>query len=430
VTDRIKAYNISLLLQVSKIAKDQTDHALSSDLVERALFTFGRATQSLFATKLSQGKARLHFARPENREFWLAGYQYIKSLIMKGTYRTALEWAKLLWALDPENDPYCMLLMIHHLALRAYESQYLLDIYENEMLGDWSTFITHMSPSLALAAMQRKQAVTSRSLLLRSIQRLPWLFCRLFQELNLNNPPPSIWGAEPRSDAENLFSEIYIRQTKDLWNTPEATALLMEVAHASDKLNYRDLPILDNKKITLNVARFVYLDNTPTLMALVPSQLLHRSTNSDSDPLPPDRNIFSWDSQRMFFSRDGNSRGMDRAFGDHFDPIAALRALIPGLGNVNAGDGEQGITDNELREFLETEVNRQGATAAAAANSDDGMEEENEEEQGEAVDHPRTSGARRLLEFFFGSRSQAQAEDAQDEAQSDTDSDGHETEDH
>jgi len=420
-------------LQVSKIAKDQTDHALSSDLVERALFNFGRAAQSLFATKLSQGKARLEFERPENREFWLAGYQYIKSLIMKGTYRTALEWAKFLLALDPENDPYCMLLMIHHLALRAYESQYLLDIYGSRMLGDWSTLIAHMSPSLALAAMQLREPVRARSFLKQSIERLPWLFCRLFQELNLDNPPPSIWGAESRTDAENLLSEIYIRQTKDLWNTPEATALLMEVAHASNKLDYGDLPKLDNKIINLNVARFVYLDNTPALMALVPSQLLHRSNNSDSDPLPPDRNIFSWDSQRMLFAHNGNSRGMDRAFGDHFDPIAALRALIPGLGNNHAEDGEQGITDNELREFLETEVNRQGATAAATNSGDEseyGDDDDEDEEEGEAVDQPRASGARRLYELFFGSRSRGQAEDAQDEAEPDPDSHehGHENE--
>jgi tetratricopeptide (TPR) repeat protein len=416
---------------VSKIAKDQTDHALSSDLVERALFTFGRAAQSLFATKLSQGKARLEFERPENREFWLAGYQYIKSLMMKGTYRTALEWAKLLLALEPEKDPYCMLLMVHHLALRAFESQYVLDVYENRTLGDWSTYVAYMSPSLALAAMQLKEAARARSLLKQSIQCLPWLFCRLFQELNLDNPPPSIWGAEPRTDAENLFSEMYIRQTKDLWNTPEATSLLMEVAHASDKLNYQDLPILDNTKITLNVARFVYLDNTPALMAHVPSQLLHRSTNSDSDPLPPDRNIFSWDSQRMLFSRDGNSRGMDRDFGDHFDPIAALRALIPGLGNVPTGDREQPITDHELREFLETEVNRQAATAAAA-NSDDEVDEDEDEdeEEREAVDHPRASGARRLYEFFFGSRTQEQSENTQDEAETDPESHEQESEDH
>jgi hypothetical protein len=411
---------------VSKIAKDQTDHALSSDLVERALFTFGRAAQSLFATKLSQGKARLEFARPENREFWLAGYQYLRSLIMKGTYRTALEWAKLLLALDPENDPYCMLLMIHHLALRAYESQYILDIYENQMLGEWNTFIAHMSPSLALAAMQLREAVRARTLLKQSIQRLPWLFCKLFQELNLDNPPPSIWGAEPRTDAENLFSEIYIRQTKDLWNTPEATSLLVEVAHASDKLNYHDPPKLDNKEITLNIARFVYLDNTPALMALIPSQLMHRSNNSDSDPLSPDQNIFSWDSQRMLFASNGSSRGMDRAFGDHLDPIAALRALIPGLGNNHAGDGEQGFTDNEIRDFLETEVNRQGATAAAA-DSDDDVEHGTGSEWGdeEAVEQPRASGARRLYDFFYSSRSQGQAEDTQDMADPDRDSEEH-----
>lgn len=395
------------------------DHALSSDLVERALFTFGRAAQSQFATKLSQGKARLDFARPENREFWLAGYQYIKSLIMKGTYRTALEWAKLLLALSPEQDPYCMLLMIHHLALRANEPQYLLDISNNTMLGTWSAFMSYISPSLALAAVQRKDAIRSRSFLRESIQRLPWLFCRLFQELNLGNPPPSIWGAEPRTDAESLFSEIYVRQTKDLWNTPEATALLMEVAIATEKLNDDNLPRLDDSEITLDIARFVYLDNTPALMALVPSRLLHRTANSDSDPLPPDQNIFSWDSQRMFFARGGDARGTDGAIGDQVDPIAALRALIPGFGNNGNGGDEQGITDNELREFLETGVNRYGATAAAASSE--------EGDEGEAITHPRPSGLRRFYDLIFGSRDQGQERDAQGETVSEPGSVGHES---
>lgn len=416
-------------MQVSKIAKDQTDHALSSDLVERGLFTFGRAAQSFFATKLSQGKARLDFARPENREFWLAGYQYIKSLMMKGTYRTALEWAKLLWALDPEEDPYCMLLMIHHLALRAYESKWLLDISENSMLTQ-RTFTNHMSPSFALAAMQLKDGTRSRSLLQKSIQLLPWLFCRLFQELNLDNPPPSIWGAQPRTNAENLFSEIYVRQTKDLWNTPEATALLMEVAHAAGKLNNDNPPRLDNSEITLDVARFVYLDNTPDLMALVPSNLLHRTANSDSDPLPPDQNIFSWESQRLFFTRGGDSRGNDRAFGDNFDPIAALRALIPGFRNDGNGGEGQGITDNELREFLESEVNRHGATAAAAASSEEEEDEEDgEEEEGEAVS-PRPSGMRRLYELIFGTRSPGQERDLPDDPESESDSGGQDSDRH
>lgn len=365
----------------------------------------------MFATKLSQGKARLDFKRPENRELWLAGYQYIKSLVMKGTYQTALEWAKLLLSLDPGNDPYCMLLMIHHFALRAFEPEYLLKLKDGFDFKDtvkWKICNppSHIAPSWALAAMQQKDGKKSRSLLKDAIQQLPWLFCKLFQELNLD-PPPSIWGVVPRTDAENLFSEIYIRQTKDLWNTPEATSLLMEVAHATEKLDDRELPRLENSQITLDVARFVYLDNTPALMALVPSELLHRIPNSDSDPLPPYDNIFSWESQENLFNRRDTRRDAEALLGNHFDPIAAIRALIPWA-------GEQ-VTDTDIREFLDVNIDREHLDIP---NSDE--EEEIEGEEGEAagegeddtVPQPRRSGVWRLYDYFFGGGNQAASREA------------------
>jgi len=48
-------YHISTLLQVSEIAKQQRDNATSGELLERALFTFGRAVHSTFATNLTLG---------------------------------------------------------------------------------------------------------------------------------------------------------------------------------------------------------------------------------------------------------------------------------------------------------------------------------------------------------------------------------------
>ncbi|KAI9735763.1 MAG: hypothetical protein M1818_006372 [Claussenomyces sp. TS43310] len=399
-------YHISLLLQVSKIAKDQTDHALSSDLVERALFTFARASLSSFTTKVSQGKARLDFARPENRELWLAGYQYIKSLIMKGTYRTALEWAKLLLSLDPEQDPYCMLLMIHHLAIRAHEFRYLLDLGPVSILEIRDTSGGYTKPSLALAAMHLKQGAECRRFLGDSIRDVPWLFCKLFQELGLDSPPPSIWGTEPRTDAEVLFTELYVRQTKDLWNTPEATALLMEVAHATKKLPDDEPNKADNNKITLNVARFVYLDNTPALMAMVPSHLMHRVPNSDSDPLPPYENIFSWDSQRQAFAP-RNFQPSDM-FGDHVDPFQALRRLIPGWTGTDPEVDERAIGEVVLREGMEDPHEAEG-------NELEGGPEEN-------ASHPRgIDFMNRLHALFFGRADErpAETEDADSTEESD-----------
>jgi hypothetical protein len=310
---------------------------LASDLLERALFTFGRAATTLFSKKLAEGKARLEFSRPENRELWLAGYQYIKSLVMKGTYRTAFEWAKLLLSLDPEGDPYCMRLMIHQLALRANEFDWLLDICDskNDTEGN-SPFVQmrgsdayryHIAPSLAFAALQLRDGKRSRELLAKSMQRLPWFFTRLFQDLNLD-VPPSIWGITPRTSPEDLYTSLCIKYTKALWDTPEATALLMEIAHTIARVDAPSIPTV--KDMTLDVVRFVYLDNTPELMAMVPSSLLHRSNNSDSDPIPPDESVISYDSQRIpLQQRDEFGAGMN----DYNDPFAALQRFMPPFPN-------------------------------------------------------------------------------------------------
>ncbi|KAM3072691.1 hypothetical protein ACMFMF_007025 [Clarireedia jacksonii] len=365
-------YHISLLLQVSKIAKDQGDHSLSSDLVERALFTFGRVALSSFSTKLSQGKARLDFARPENRELWLAGYHYIKSLIMKGTYRTAFEWSKLLLSLDPEEDPYCMRWMIHHLALRAHAFHWLLDFADTHVVEAWDSTIQYAVPSFVLAALQLKDGARSRSLLQQSMEQVPWLFCRLFKELGLETPP-SIWGKEPRTEAETLFTELYVLQAHDLWNTPEATSLLMEIAHILDKIDVSTLPILSNEVMTLDVVRFIYLDNRPALMALAPSHLLHRSNNSDADPLPPDTNVISYASQQIHLERSEGG-----AVDGYDDPIAALARLIPNFPGLEAlrngwnnGNNNEAAVDsdedfNRLRDDLTNAIQTEETTEGEA----------------------------------------------------------------
>jgi hypothetical protein len=316
---------------------------------------------------------------------------------MKGTYRTALEWAKLLLSMNPEQDPYCMILMIQHLALRAFEAQYLLEIKETVMPKINNTFVSsYTTPSLALAALQLNDAAIARSFLRHSIQHLPWLFCRLFQELNLDVTPPSIWGFAPRTDAENLLSELYVCQTKDLWNTPEATSLLTEVARATKRLQEAMIPKIQDSEITLDIARFIYLDNTPTLMALVPSKLLHRTPNSDSDPLPPDSNTFSYESQRRPWLLSGRESTSSNYLADHFNPLAALRDILIG-GRSSVEDERSHVESNEAIE------QNTGEVVAAVAQSPEGV-------------FPRQ--LRNIHNFLFGARSQAPEAEAMNTNQS------------
>ncbi|KAG5988789.1 hypothetical protein E4U43_004627 [Claviceps pusilla] len=280
--------------------------ALAAELLERALFTFGRVTTSAFRQDMENGRARLDFRRPENRQFWLAGYHYLRSLIRKGTYRTALEWAKLLYALDP-SDPYAIRHYIHVLALRAYESTWLVEFFEQmDQLGGGH----HLHPgdnylrqSLVLAKLQGNDRNSALELLRRGVQRVPWLYCALFQELNLD-APPSIWGIKPPTDTSSFWVKMYIYQTKDLWNNAQATTLLQQVTQAQggggNKVDASSLAAED-AAVDLGSARLAYLEGQTALLAVTPRHLLDSQPNYEFDPLPPPEhdNIFTGEGTQL-----------------------------------------------------------------------------------------------------------------------------------
>ncbi|KAI6879042.1 hypothetical protein KC318_g17525, partial [Hortaea werneckii] len=119
--------------------------------------------------------------------------------------------------------------------------------------------------------------------LFTAIGKHPWVIARLMQELNLD-PPPNIWGKEPRTEKEKLYTELYALRAKDLWNTPENCALLTETASALPP----ELPPADpdTSPISTPQARHVLLSDSPPLIALLPRSFTARMTSA-SDPLPP-----------------------------------------------------------------------------------------------------------------------------------------------
>ncbi|KAI4289569.1 MAG: hypothetical protein L6R35_001165 [Caloplaca aegaea] len=287
-------YHISTLLQVSEIAKQQGDYSVSGDLIERALFSLGRSVHSSFITALADGKARLDFRRPENRELWLAAWRYVANLGQKGTWRTGYEWAKLVLSLDPEGDPYCVALSLDQLALRGGQAEHFLKLCGCAPLD---SFLQRPSrPSLlissALAKYRVKDAQGSRSQLRVAIAAYPYIFARLFQELNLENTPQSIWGQTPRTKREHFECEVYVHNAKDLWNTPEAISLLVEVAESVER-GPLGSPL--DHDITLDEARHILTSGIPALIDLLPRALTTLHTTS-SDPLPPPDNLDSYPS--------------------------------------------------------------------------------------------------------------------------------------
>ncbi|KAL8704079.1 MAG: hypothetical protein Q9201_002740 [Fulgogasparrea decipioides] len=322
-------YHISTLLQVSEIAKQQGDHSVSGDLLERALFSFGRSVHSSFITALSEGKARLDFRRPENREFWLAAWRYVANLGQRGTWRTSYEWAKLVLSLDPEGDPYCVGLNLDQLALRGGQAQHFLSLVDCRPMNQWFRR-ANLSISLALAEHRLKNTQRSRLLLGDVIQCYPFIFLRLFQELNLDHPPKSIWGQKPRTAREEFDCEVYVHNAKDLWNTPEAISLLVEVAETTER---RPVTPISDGHVTLDEARHILLSGIPALINLLPRSFTTMQSTA-SDPLPPPDNLPSYRS----------ATSLD-------DPEEAQGRQPPPQPAVPAIAGNGALADDEIQEL-------------------------------------------------------------------------------
>ncbi|CAI6338361.1 unnamed protein product [Periconia digitata] len=292
-------YHISTLLQVSEIAKQQRDNAAAGELLERALFSLGRAVHSTFAHNLSQGKARLDFRRPENREFWLAVWRYIGTLGVRATWRTAFEWAKLLLSMSPDDDPYCIKLQIDQLALRGREPQALIDIVESDHLQRAWKIPPNLAFSVALAHDRLKHPQESRKALRLAIKEYPWIASRLCKELDITPIPKPVWGKEPNGDHQELLCQLYVPHAKDLWNTTEGTTLLVEVCYSmEEELGAGEHPywLADFKE--LDIARHVILSDDRALLNLLDSAIKSKYT-STSDPLPPEDNISSYSTAAM-----------------------------------------------------------------------------------------------------------------------------------
>ncbi|KAL9623041.1 MAG: hypothetical protein Q9160_002555 [Pyrenula sp. 1 TL-2023] len=278
-------YHISTLLQVSEIAKHQGDHSVGTDLLERALYTLGRSVHSTFSSTLREGLARVEFNEDESREIYLTIWRYISSLEMRGTWRTAFEWCKVLLSFNILSDPYGMTHIIDQLALRGRQHQQLIDFCAEGAFKDTWHHLPNIEISLALAHQRASSPQLARQTLARATKKYPYIICRILSELDIV-PPKSIWGSQPSTEGEKLYTELYATRAKDLWNTPETTSLLVEVA---ETLQHYDTSGADEAmplEISLEDARHVMLTEKPSFIALLPRKYTNLPTSS-SDPIPP-----------------------------------------------------------------------------------------------------------------------------------------------
>ena len=178
------------------------------------------------------------------------------------------------------------------LALRSGQAESFCELVDaSKLLFSWARDCPNIVISSALAEYKLKRPEACRRTLSSAVQRFPWVFVRLFQELNIGHIPKAIWGKVPQSARQKLETEAYVTRAKDIWNTPEATSLLVEVVESTEVDH--DTQRGPDHPISMNEARHMLLSGTPSLIALLPREFT-TARSSSYDILPPEDSIFSY----------------------------------------------------------------------------------------------------------------------------------------
>ena len=82
---------------------------------------------------------------------FLAIFKHLVFIGLKGCYRTALEFCKLLYTLDVDNDPLAVILMIDFYAIKAGEYTWLIDFFNTFESKKNLSQLPNMAYAIALA---------------------------------------------------------------------------------------------------------------------------------------------------------------------------------------------------------------------------------------------------------------------------------------
>ncbi|KAL9940431.1 hypothetical protein V8E36_001136 [Tilletia maclaganii] len=337
-------WHIDTLLQLSDISRHQGDLGQASDWNARAIWAFERAALPPFVASLTStsGPPQLDFSRKENRAFYLAAHRQVGFLGRRGTWRTALEWVKLILGMDL-LDPHAMLLWMDFLALKAGgEEEWFLETLEKldaarskveydvgrrctpgssalddvprkagEEKGalDWCVGLGY-SRAFALRVLEQKKKSkdTSKSdaALRAAIARNPEVVQPLADKIGASLPAPILqhpyfiaWKRHSKDydSLPHLLAVIYAHRTESLWKDgpmaswfTKTVASVFETLKESDGFKKRVAPSADDEARD-SVYRHIFASDVPDNVRQVFLGFIPPSINAESsdacDPLPP-----------------------------------------------------------------------------------------------------------------------------------------------
>ncbi|KAL0138098.1 transcriptional repressor TCF25-domain-containing protein [Mucor lusitanicus] len=408
---RTQPYHVDSLLQLSEISKQSGDWHAAGDFIERALYACERAFHPQFS--LATGTARLSYKKPENRSFFLAVFRQIQFLTRRGCWKTAFEFNKLLFSLDPVSDPLGALLSLDYHALSAKEYEYVLKM-QSEWKTDGRLYPVNLAdmPNFAYSSAYAKFKMSEKSknsedvvqatlMMKEAIQKYPLVYCRLLEKLGESEPEEMV---QLTQYIPNEYMEIvqlsYIERTFEMWKEPEVlewfkgvgSSTLPVVVSQPQKIQQK-LLCQEKDAVPLSVSRYIVLIDIQKLMSYLPWGVTSTSYHM-YDPLPPP------DSESSYSTREraslGAGSGVHIGDGRQMDAqtvINAVRELLASNRLAPASQAEAQALLEELERHRADNVNH--VPGAFPADADQYPElvqelrdaaEEEEEEQGEEED--------------------------------------------
>nr|CAG4652081.1 EOG090X0BCY [Triops cancriformis] len=346
-------HHIDSLLQLSDICRMGEDIQTATELIERALYCLELAFHPSF--NVAQGKCRLEYRRQENRALFLALFKHLTYIGQKGCYRTALEFCKLLYNLDPEADPLAVQLMIDFYAVRAQEQDWLIRFYHQfESVKNFSQ-LPNMAYSIAAAYFGKHRTERDPSDLEKANQYLqealimfPGVLQPLLDKCSIQADPRvakheffGIKAMSTQTPALEQLIQLYVGRSYHVWKEPDLLPWLEQNAHAVlERVDDKDPHVVDceekRKKryqgMPRNIYRHIIMSEIKDATATLPPNLAEGPLMT-FDPLPPADSINSYSVTRTASTTQENDGSLLSVF---------LRSLMPGY-NVVEPRGAAGV---------------------------------------------------------------------------------------
>ncbi|KAI0222813.1 hypothetical protein L0F63_006417 [Massospora cicadina] len=361
----LSPYHVDTLLQLSEIAKHSGQVTEASELIERALFSCEKGFHPTFS--VVSGDCRLNYAQVENRPFFFALFRRLQYLSRQGCWRTALEYAKLILSLSPNDDPLGMLFLLDFLALKSKEYRFVLDFARQWPDAGYLRSLPNFSYSHAVASFRLSDGSDSSLLLGRAIVQFPSVSVGIGLRLKLPNGPAlgrlrahaALFESSVRASDSQLkaLGDLYLERAHSLWSEADMVEFMlagMEVA--TQLLAAEDDPAIGyyqqlwgadlTNEIPLALCRHIAISELPGLMKHLPSDV-RGQTIYMHDPIPPPDSVSLYDDFRLL---PGYGQPSQPAFGaDLSHTFFAAMASLGGLFRTDQQEATERPTGPSLR---------------------------------------------------------------------------------